>query len=177
MTGSESGSPDPRAEMEALGWDIVYKPHETMAAYNAFYRVEYEDEVIAPPAARRMDVPLNEVWLTEFLRPYERYILYHELNEIEYRAAGYGVDAAHERAVEDDRFWEGDPQFEELQREINIVPPERVVALPGFGETLFERIMQHRPYCDMRELLAVPGIGEQRYERLREAFWCFDCDL
>jgi hypothetical protein len=40
-----------------------------MAEYNAFYRVEYGGSVIAPPAARRMNVPLNEVWLTEYLRP------------------------------------------------------------------------------------------------------------
>lgn len=156
---------------------MVYKPHETMAEYNAFYRVEYDGEVIAPPAARRMGVPLNEVWLTELLRPYERYVLYHELNEIKYRAQGYGVERAHELALEDDEVWEGDPRWDEFQREINVVPPDRVVALPGFGETLFDRIQQHRPYCDMAELKAVPGIGEERYERLREEFWCFDCDL
>lgn len=163
--------------MEELGYDVVYKPHETMAEYNAFYRVEYDGEVIAPPAARRMGVPLNEVWLTELLRPYERYVLYHELNEIKYRAQGYGVERAHELALEDDEVWEGDPRWDEFQREINVVPPDRVVALPGFGETLFDRIQQHRPYCDMAELKAVPGIGEERYERLREEFWCFDCDL
>ncbi len=176
MSDSDS-PPDPRAEMEALGYDIVYKPHETMAKYNAFYRVEYDGEEIAPPAARRMDVPLNEVWLTELLRPYERYILYHELNEIRYRARGYGVDEAHERAVEDDKIWEGDERWEELQREINIVPPERVVALAGFDETLFERIQRNRPYCDMDELRAVRGIDERRHDRLCEEFWCFDCDL
>lgn len=177
MAEPQPESPRPRAEMEELGWDIVYKPHETMAAYNAFYNVEYEGTEIAPPAARRMGVPLNEVWLTEFLRPYERYILHHELNEIKYRARGYGVEEAHERAVEDDHIWEGDPMWEELQREINLVAPDRVTALPGFGETLFRRIQRNRPYCDMAELQAVDGIGPQRLERLTESFWCFDCDL
>lgn len=177
MPSSEPSRPDPRAEMEALGYDIVYKPHETMAKYNAFYRVEYDGEVIAPPAARRMGVPLNEVWLTELLRPYERYILYHELNEITYRAQGYSVEEAHQAALEDDKTWAGDPKFEELRREINIVPPERVTDLSGFGEALFERIMENRPYGHMSELQEVPGIGDERYERLRDAFWCFDCDL
>lgn len=174
---SASDRPDPRAEMEDLGYDVVYKPHETMAAYNAFYHVEYEGEVVAPPAARRLDVPLNEVWLTEFLRPYERYVLHHELNEIKHRAAGCSVEEAHERAVQDDRVWEGDPKFEELQREINVVPQDRVITLQGFGTELFDRIVQNRPYCDTSELLDVPGIGATRYERLREEFWCFDCDL
>jgi competence protein ComEA len=177
MTGSDSPTPDARAQMEELGYDIVYKPHETMAAYNAFYRVEYDGDVIAPPAARRMDVPLNEVWLTEFLRPYERYILYHELNEIKYRAQGYSVDEAHERAVEDDKIWAGDPKWEELQREINIVSPERVCALDGFGRELFDRLQKNRPYCDMAELRAVPGIDRTRHDRLVEEFWCFDCNL
>lgn len=177
MSTATSETPSPREELEELGYDIVYKPHETMAAYNAFYRVEYEGQEIAPPAARRMGVPLNEVWLTEFLRPYENYVLYHELNEIEYRAEGYGVDEAHQKALEDDRIWEGDPKWEELQREINLVSLRRVAALPGFGETLFERIQRNRPYCDMRELREVEGIGRTRYEQLSEAFWCFDCDL
>ena len=177
MPSDQSGRPDPRAELEALGYEVVYKPHERMAEYNAFYRVEYDGEVIAPPAARREGVPLNEVWLSELLRPYERYVLTHELNEIRYRGRGYGVEEAHERALEDDRVWAGDPKWEELRREINLVPADRVVALPGFGETLFERIQRNRPYCDLRELLEVRGIGPTRYERLREAFWCFDCDL
>lgn len=167
----------PRTEMEELGYVIVYKPHEVMAKYNAFYHVEYDEQVIAPPAAERMGVPLNEVWLTEFLRPYEKYILYHELNEIKYRARGFSVDEAHEQALEDDKIWKGDPKWDEFQREINIVPPERVCALHGFGEILFKRIQHNRPYCDMTELREVPGIGPTRYARLRETFWCFDCDL
>lgn len=175
--GADATPPDPRAEMEALGWEIVYKPHDVMAKYNAFYNVEYEGQRIAPPAARRMDVPPNEVWLTEFLEPYERYVLHHELNEIRHRAAGCGVAEAHERALEDDEVWAGDPGFEEFRTEINLVPPDRVTAIPGVGETLFDRLQNHRPYCDMAELLEVPGIGPVRFERLDERFWCFDCDL
>lgn len=139
--------------------------------------MEYDGEEIAPPAARRLGVPLNEIWLTEFLRPYEQYILYHELNETKYRPAGYGVEDAHERAVEADKAHAGDPKWEKLQREINLTPPERVCALPGFGETTFGRIKRNRPYCDMDELRDVPGIGPVRHQRLCERFWSFDCDL
>lgn len=177
MSGEIETSLEPRSEIEELGYDVVYKPHSEMAKYNAFYRVEYDGEEIAPPAARRMGVPLNEVWLTEYLRPYEKYILYHELNEIKYRAAGYGVDEAHERAVEADRVWEGDSKWEELQHEINLTPPRLVCALPDFGQEMFERIKRNRPYCDMSELREVPGVGPTRHRRLCETFWCFDCDL
>jgi competence protein ComEA len=177
MNVDVSTSTDPRAEMEALGYDVVYKPHDVMADYNAFYRVEYDDTEIAPPAARRMDVPLNEVWLTELLRPYEKYVLYHELNEVKSRAEGYGVERAHELAVEADKAWEGDPKWEELQHEINLTPPERVCQLDGFDRDLFDRIQNHRPYCDMAELRDVPGIDQERHDRLTETFWCFDCDL
>jgi hypothetical protein len=37
-------------------------------------------------------------------------------------------------------MWAGDPKWEQLQREINLIPPERVCALRGFDETLFERL-------------------------------------
>jgi len=177
MSTNASTVPDPRAEMEERGYDIVYWPHEEMARYNAFYNVEYEGEVIAPPAARREGVPLNEVWVSELYRPYERYLLHHELSEIRFRAEGYGVEKAHELALEADTVFEGDPKWEELWTEVNVVPPERVTALEGFGPTLFERIQRNRPYCDMDELTEVPGIGPERHDRLREAFWCLDCDL
>lgn len=170
-------APDPRAEMESRGWEIVYKPHAEMAAYNAFYRVEYEGQEIAPPAARREGVPLNEVWLSEKFRPYERYILFHELSEIAYRAAGYGVEKAHELAEQADKRWAGDPKWEEFRREINVVPPELVTQLEGFDEALFERIQHNRPYCDMAELREVPGIDGERFRRLEDEFWCVDCDL
>lgn len=177
MSRASPTRPDPRAEMEELGYEIVYKPHEVMAKYNAFYNVEYDGQRIAPPAAERMNVPVNEVWLTELLRPYEKYVLHHELAEIEARADGCGVEEAHERALEADTVWEGDPKWGEFKREINLVPLDRVVALPGFDEELFDRIVTNRPYCDMDELLDVPDIDSERHERLCEEFWCFDCDL
>lgn len=68
-------------------------------------------------------MPLGEVWLSEKLRPFEQYILSHELAEIEYRAAGLSVETAHEKAPEDDRRCAGDPTYEELRRESNLVPP------------------------------------------------------
>jgi hypothetical protein len=57
-----------------------------MAKYNAFYHVEFYGAILAPRAAWQMDRPSNEVWLTEYFRPYEEYTLYHELNELECRA-------------------------------------------------------------------------------------------
>lgn len=51
MSDDVDTSLDPKEEIEELGYDILYKPHAEMAEYNAFYRVEYDGEVIAPPAA------------------------------------------------------------------------------------------------------------------------------
>lgn len=170
--------PDPRREMEARGWDVVYRPHDVMAKYNACYDVEYEGDRIAPPVADELGIPTGEVWVTELLEPYERYVLHHELAEIEARADGLGVDAAHERALEADReAWGDDPGYQEFVTEINLVPPGRVTALPGCDEALFEAIKRNRPYCEMAALRAVPGVDDETFDVLSDAFWCFDCDL
>ena len=50
---------------------------------------------IRPPAAEKLGIPLNEIWISEKWKKYERYILYHELQEIKYRAMGYGKEEAH----------------------------------------------------------------------------------
>ncbi len=165
--------PRPKKEMESLGYDIVYKPHKEIADHMAFYKVEYDSKVIAPPIVRRYDISLNEVWLSEKFKPYEKYILYHELQEIKYRAEGYGVREAHLKAKEDEKIWEGDPKWEELRREINLVGRELFTDVPGFSDELFDRLMKNRPYFDMDELKDVKGIGENRFKRLKEEFWCF----
>ncbi|SEW11792.1 hypothetical protein [Halobacterium jilantaiense] len=179
MSDADAAQPDPRTEMEARGWRVVYKSHDVMAKYNACYNVEYNGDRIAPPAADDLGIPLGEVWVTEFLEPYEKYVLHHELAEIEARADGLGVEAAHERALEADRaaWGDDDPGYQEFVTEINLVPPGRVTALPGCDEELFDAIKRNRPYCDIEELRAVPGVDDDRFDALSDAFWCFDCDL
>lgn len=165
--------PRPKKEIEELGYDIVYKPHKEVVDHMAFYKVEYEGEVIAPPIVEKYDISLNEIWLSEKFKPYERYILYHELQEIKYRAEGYGVKKAHLKAKEDEKIWERDSKWEELRREINLVGRDFLTDISGFGDELFDRLMKNRPYFDMDELKYVKGIGEKRFNILKEEFWCF----
>lgn len=85
-------------ELEKLGWRLRYVPHDVIEDHNACYRVVYRGKVIYPPAADRLGIPLNEIWLSEKLREYEEYVLFHELREIQYRYQGYSVREAHLRA-------------------------------------------------------------------------------
>ena len=54
--------------------------------------------MIYPPAADKLGIPLNEIWLSELLKEYEEYVLFHELREILYRYQGYNVKEAHLKA-------------------------------------------------------------------------------
>ncbi len=108
---------DLRRELEKHGWRIRYVPHEVIADYNACYRVVYRGKVIHPPAADRLGIPLNEVWLSERLRDYEEYVLFHELKEIGYRCQGYSVEEAHLRArIEEALRYCNDPKWVEYFR-------------------------------------------------------------
>jgi len=62
----------------------------------------YRGKVISPPAADKLSIPLNEIWLSERLKVFEEYVLFHELREIEYRYQGYEVSEAHIRARVDE---------------------------------------------------------------------------
>ncbi len=87
-----------KGEIRKLGWRIRYVPHEVIKDFNACYRVEYKGRVIHPPAADKLGIPFNEIWLSELLKEYEEYVLFHELREIMYRYRGYSVKEAHLRA-------------------------------------------------------------------------------
>ena len=49
------------------GWKVKYVPHELIEDYNACYRVVYKGKVASPPAADRLAIPLNEIWVSERL--------------------------------------------------------------------------------------------------------------
>lgn len=157
--------------MDRLGYNLIYKPHKKIAEHLAFYRVEYEGKEISPPIVEKYDISLNEIWISEKLRPYEKYILHHELQEIKYRAEGYDVREAHEKASEDGDIWEDEPGYEELKKEINLVSEEDFTSIPGFGEELYKRLVENRPYFHLDGVKEVPGIGEERFQRLKENFW------
>ncbi len=162
---------NPKEEAERLGFDVVYVPYEKIEDYNACYRVRYRGEEIYPPAADRLGIPMNEIWLSEKLKEFEKYILYHELREIKYRYAGHSVEKAHEKAVEDEKVFEGDPEWEKLSLEINMASPEKLDELAGLDEKTFEDLMRNRPYYEMDELESLDSIDGETCEKLKENFW------
>lgn len=108
----------PRETVRERGWTLEYVPHDVIARYNACYRVEYDGDLIYPPAANDLGIPTDEIWISEQWRKYERFILYHELREIEHRAAGHDVATAHELAERDERaLWQDNPRWRVMNYE------------------------------------------------------------
>ncbi|EDY34436.1 hypothetical protein ABOONEI_848 [Aciduliprofundum boonei T469] len=162
---------EPRELAEELGYKIVYIPHEEIKDYIACYRVIYEGKEIYPPAALRLGIPLNEIWISDAFRDYEKYILFHELREIAHRAEGYNVNEAHLLALKDEKMELGnDEKWKRLKREINVCPLEELLSTSLIGKKLAIRIMENRPYESMEELRKVRGIGEKRLSRLQARF-------
>ena len=100
-------------------YKVRYVPHETIENYNATYNVTYDSKHITTGAAKELNVPLNEIWISELWKPYEKYVLFHELREIYYRAKGVSRDEAHEKAIQDGfSLWKDDPLLLKLIREV-----------------------------------------------------------
>jgi competence ComEA-like helix-hairpin-helix protein len=55
--------------------------------------------------------------------------------------------------------------------ELNSATLEELVALPGVGRKLAERIVAHRPYATVDDLAAVPGIGPKTLAKVRPLVW------
>ncbi|MDW8004846.1 MAG: hypothetical protein RMI04_08570 [Thermofilaceae archaeon] len=91
-------------------YKIRYVKHEIMKDYNATYNVIFQNKHVTTNAGKELNIPLmNKIWISEKWRSYEKYILFHELREIYYRASGFGREKAHEKAVQDSlSLWEKD---------------------------------------------------------------------
>jgi len=102
-----------------LGYAVRYVAHNIIGDYNATYNVEYKGQHLITKAAKRLGIPLNEIWISEMWRPYERYILFHELREIHYRGEGLDPERAHEKAIEDTpETWKDNAEFRRMVAEI-----------------------------------------------------------
>ncbi len=164
---------DPLGEARKLGYRVVYVPHRLIREYIACYKVIYEGQLIYPPAALRLGIPLNEIWVSRLYRRFGKYIVFHELQEIKYRAKGLSGREAHLRALRDEeRVFRGDPEWEKMKKEVNIAPEKVLREIRGIGKTLAKRIIMRRPYRSIEELRNIRGIGEKRIKMIRERLWC-----
>lgn len=55
------------------GYRVCFVPHKTIEDYNATYNVVFDDRVITTGASEELGIPLNEIWVSELLKPYEKY--------------------------------------------------------------------------------------------------------
>lgn len=100
-------------------YKIRYVPHEIIEDYNATYNVIFTGKHITTNATKKLKIPLNEIWISEMWRPYEKYIVFHELREIYYRANGFSRGEAHKRAYQDGLYlWSKDVLFHKMIKEI-----------------------------------------------------------
>ena len=111
-----------RQTMEMLvknRYRVVYVLHEVIEDYNAAYNVVCEGKLISTGAAKELEIPLGEIWVSELWKPYESFIVFHELREIYYRAVGLERDEAHEKASQDGiSLWKDDPLFQKMIKDI-----------------------------------------------------------
>jgi competence protein ComEA len=105
--------------MAEYNFKVVYVPHEVIEDYNATYNVMCEDKLITTNAARKLGIPPNQIWISERWRPYAKYIIFHELREIYYRAKGLERNKAHEKARKDEStLWKNDSLWLRMNRDI-----------------------------------------------------------
>ncbi|MGB9675944.1 MAG: hypothetical protein ACPL0C_01990 [Candidatus Bathyarchaeales archaeon] len=100
-------------------YKIRYVPHEIIEDCNATYNVIFQNKYVTTNAAKKLNIPLNEIWISEMWRPYEKYIIFHELREIYYQANGFSRGEAHEKAIKDSfSLWAEDDLFHKMIKEI-----------------------------------------------------------
>ena len=162
---------DARREIERMGIRVVFKNHELVKECVACYNVVVNGKAII--AASWLDIPTGEIWLSEYYQEFSDYILFHELQEIKYRASGHDPETAHLLALEDEcKEFAGDPKWEKLRRDINVCSFDMLLSVPGIGGVLAHRIVENRPYSSLREIGRLRGIGPRRYATISRTFWC-----
>jgi len=105
---------------ERSGLVVKYVSHDVIADYNATYNVNYRGQHRITNAAKELGIPLNEIWISEKWRPYEQYILHHEIREIQLRAEGLEPEEAHNRTCgEEANKWRNDAVWQRMVKEIS----------------------------------------------------------
>ena len=124
-----------RERAERMNFQVVYKPHRIMKDYNATYNVILDGKRITNPAGIKLGIPTGEIWISEKWKKYEDYILFHEIEEIIFRAKGYGIEEAHYLSeMKCIKKFRNDPKWREFVVELHISDVETVVDEIKSGE-------------------------------------------
>ena len=87
-----------KAKIKKLGYKIKFVPHRVIKDRIACYNVRYKSKIIRPKIAKKLNIPLNEIWISQKWRGKKEIMLFHELQEIKYRSMGYTEKEAHKKA-------------------------------------------------------------------------------
>jgi competence protein ComEA len=100
----------PKDEIKRLGYKLVYVPHKVVTDHVAVYNVIYKGKHFMAPNREqqkkrneKLEMPLNQIWISKKYRKYEGVILFHELQEIKYQRRGYSIRTAHKMARKDEK--------------------------------------------------------------------------
>jgi competence protein ComEA len=119
MKPSKSIFKETMAMLTKDGYRVVYVPHKVIEDYNAAYNVVCQGKLITTGAAGELGILLGEIWVSELWKPYEKFIVFHELREIHYRSEGSGRDEVHEKASQDGiLLWKDDSLFQKMLKDI-----------------------------------------------------------
>lgn len=92
-----------KEKIKRLGYEVLYVPHKLIGSRVACYNVMYDGREIFPKSAVTLEIPLNQIWISERYKDKEEAILFHELQEMKYRSLGYSERKAHLLAKEDEK--------------------------------------------------------------------------
>ncbi|RLI38231.1 hypothetical protein DRO60_03560 [Candidatus Bathyarchaeota archaeon] len=101
---------DPEVFLAQHGIETRLVPHEIVSDHLACYNIALWGLRIRPEAARRLGIPDGQVWMSEALRLWRHFVLFHEVAEMIFRARGFHGLAGHQLAEEEELLrWHSDP--------------------------------------------------------------------
>ncbi len=122
MEGFEEPKPENIGEyLKKFKIKTIYKSHSLLKEYNACYMVNILGRKIDTNAGKKLGIPENEIWISEKVRKFESYILFHEFVEIYYRFIGNHWKKAHQIAVEKEiKYFNHDPEWRKMNKVMGV---------------------------------------------------------
>jgi len=139
---------DPEVFLAQHGVEVRLVPHEIISDHLACYNIALWGVRIRPRAARRLGIPSGQVWMSEALRPWRHFVLFHEVAEVIFRARGFHGLAGHQLAEEEELLrWHSDLSWLDMNarrpwpRRHLVVLAELLRGWPSLGRT--RRLREH----------------------------------